>query len=175
MSTVRRLYFYVLSLISALVVIWGTINLLRTIVERGLVGGGTLLATGLSLVLVGTPIFYFHWRVVQLDALREPEERASRIRAIFLYAALVAVIIPIVYALIALLSRGLTQALGQSAENAWFSGQQSAWDNIIALVVNAVALVYFWRVCTPIGWPIHRKTSCTRRAGCIAISGCCLG
>lgn len=146
MSTVRRLYFYGLSLISALVIIWGTVSLLRTIVERGLVSGGTLLATGLSLVLVGTPIFYIHWRIAQQEAMREPEERASRIRAIFLYGALVAVMIPMVYALIALLSRGLTQALGQPAENAWFSGRQSTWDNIIAMVVNGVALAYFWRV-----------------------------
>jgi len=145
MSTVRRLYFYALSLISALVVIWGVVNLLRTIVERGLVGSGTLLATGLSLVLVGTPIFYIHWRAAQREALREPEERASRIRAIFLYGALVAVMVPILYAIIALLSRGLTQALGQPAENAWFGSQQSAWDNLIALAANAVALVYFWR------------------------------
>ncbi len=146
MSTVRRIYFYTLSLISALVVIWGVINLLRTIVEQGLVGSGTLLATGLSLVLVGTPIFYVHWRAIQQEALREPEERASRIRAIFLYGVLVAVMVPILYALIALLSRGLTLALGQEAQRAWFGSQQSTWDNLIALVANSVALVYFWRI-----------------------------
>src|SRR5690606_14161463 len=103
MSTVRRLYFYALTLISIEVVIWGAVNLLRTIVSRGLVGGGSLLATGLSLVLVGTPIFLLHWRAAQKDAREEAEEQASRIRAVFLYAVLAAALIPIVYAVLALL------------------------------------------------------------------------
>src|SRR5512133_138180 len=111
MSTVRRLYFYGLSLISAEVIIWGMINLLRTVISNGLIGAGSLLATGLSLVLVGLPIFWLHWRTVQRDAQRDQEERASRIRAVFLYAALFAVQTPIVYAILAMISRWLTTLL----------------------------------------------------------------
>jgi hypothetical protein len=146
MSTVRRLYFYGLTLISIEVVIWGVVGLLRTIVSDGLLGASSLLATGLSLVLVGLPIFFLHWRTVQIEALRDPEERASRIRAIFLYGILFAVLIPIVFAILALINRLLVQAFGLSGFSAWFGGDQSALDNLIAVVINTVAFVYFWWV-----------------------------
>lgn len=146
MSTVRRLYFYGLVLLSVEVIIWGTINLLRTIVSQGLAGDGQSLATGLSLVLVGIPIFWLHWRTVQRDALREPEEHASRIRAVFLYGALFATLLPIVYAVLALLDRWLTTLFGQPAASAWFGTDGSALDNIIAIIINALALAYFWYI-----------------------------
>ncbi len=146
MSTVRRLYFYALALISAEVVIWGVIRLLRAVVSSGFVGEGSLLATALSLVLVGTPIFLLHWRVVQRDALADAEERANRIRAFFLYAALFVTLLPILYAVLALLDRGLVVVLGQAPSAAWFGGDGTATDNLIAIVINAVALVYFWTI-----------------------------
>jgi hypothetical protein len=146
MSTVRRLYFYGLALISIEVVIWGVVGLLRTIVSQGLVGAGSLLASGLSLVLVGLPIFYIHWRTAQRDALRDPVERSSRVRAVFLYSALLGAFIPIVFAVIAILDRGLVQLFGLPETSAWFGRNQTALDNLIAVAVNAVALAYFWTV-----------------------------
>jgi hypothetical protein len=146
MSTVRRLYFYGLALISIEVVIWGVVGLLRTIVSGGLVGAGSLLASGLSLVLVGLPIFYIHWRTAQNDALRDPTERASRVRAVFLYSALLGTVIPIVFAVVAILDRGLVQIFGLADTSAWFGRNQTALDNIIAVLVNAVVLAYFWTV-----------------------------
>ncbi len=146
MSTVRRLYFYALALISAEVIIWGAINLLRTVITRGLIGGGSLLATGLSLVLVGVPIFWLHWRTVQRDAQREPEEAASRIRAVFFYAALLATLLPIVYAILALIDRWLTTLLGLPVSGARFGGGGTALDNLIAVLVNALAFAYFWYI-----------------------------
>jgi hypothetical protein len=143
MSTVRRLYFYGLSLISVEVVIWGVIQLLRTLISKGLIGAGSLLATGLSLVLVGLPIFWLHWRTAQRDAQRDREEHASRIRAVFLYAVLFAVLAPIVYAILALISRWLTILLGQMASSAWFGGDGTALDNLISIFINAIAFAYF--------------------------------
>ncbi len=144
MSTVRRLYFYGLALLSAEVVIWGVIQLLRTLINDGFLGGGSALATGLSLVLVGIPIFWIHWRVAQRDALRETEEHASRIRAVFLYAALFATLLPMVYAALALVNRWLTTLFGHPAYRAWFGADGTARDNLIAMLINAAALAYFW-------------------------------
>lgn len=146
MRTVRRLYFYALSLISAEVVIWGVINLLRTMVANGLAGGGGRLATGLSQVLVGLPIFWLHWRTLQRDAAGDLEERASRIRAVFLYSALFSVLLPMLSSLLALLDRGLGSLFGLPASSAWLGGDQSAGDNLLAILVNAVVLVYFGRI-----------------------------
>jgi hypothetical protein len=146
MSTVRRLYFYILTLISVEVVIWGVIGLVRTIVSGGLLGASSLLATGLSLVLVGVPIFFLHWRVVQAEAHRDPDERASRLRAVFLYGVLFAVLLPVLFAVQVVINRFLVQIFGLPAFRAWFGGDQTAVDNLIAIVVNLVAFAYFWSV-----------------------------
>ena len=146
MSTVRRLYFYILVLVSMEVVLWGVVGLLRTILSSGLVGGVSLLAAGLSLVIVGIPIFLLHWRTVQRESFADPVERASRIRAIFLYAALLATAVPMVFALLAILNRALVQLLGQSPSNAWYGAGQSEVDNLIAFIINAFAFGYFWSV-----------------------------
>jgi hypothetical protein len=146
MGTVRRLYFYGLALIAFEVVIWGVINLLRTIFGRGIIGAGGTLATGISLVLVGLPVFLFHWRIAQRDSARDLDERDSRIRAVFLYAALFATLTPLVYAVLALVNRALIVLLGGLESQAWFGGGGSALDNLIALLVNGVSFLYFWAV-----------------------------
>ncbi|HEX9017939.1 MAG TPA: DUF5671 domain-containing protein [Anaerolineaceae bacterium] len=143
MGTIRRFYFYGLSLISVEVVIWGMIYLLRTLASGKLLTGGSTLATGISLVVVGAPIFLLHWRTAQRQASSDPEERASRIRSIFLYAALFAVLLPALYAVMALIDRGLITNFGFESTRAWFGGGGLPMDNLIALAVNSIALVYF--------------------------------
>ena len=44
MKTVRRLYFYAVALISLEVVLWGLINLLRSIIDQTVGGGAEALA-----------------------------------------------------------------------------------------------------------------------------------
>lgn len=142
MLTVRRLYFYSLSLISALVLVWGTVGMLRAILSGG-PADGSALATGLSFVLVGTPIFLLHWGAVRRD-IQDPEERVSRVRAVFLYSALFAAAAPIVYSLMALINRGLLSLFGQPV--AGIGSELSAVDHLIAVVINAAVFFYFWRV-----------------------------
>lgn len=146
MNTVRRLYFYSLAYISAEVVIWGTISLLRTIFSHGLVGGSSWLAGGLSLVFVGIPIFWLHWRTVQRDARRDVEERASRVRAVFFYGALLTALVPFISSILAIISRGLVLLLGQPMPASWFGGNQNFVDNAIAILAQAVAFGYFWNL-----------------------------
>ena len=62
MRTIRRLYFYIITVISVEVIIWGVISLARTLFSQGKeTDSGFLLATGLSLLIVGLPIFLLHW------------------------------------------------------------------------------------------------------------------
>ncbi|NJN79591.1 MAG: hypothetical protein HC797_03480 [Anaerolineales bacterium] len=62
MKTIRRLYFYAVAFISMEVVLWGIIGLLRSIFNNNeITSGATTLAQALSLILVGVPIFLFHW------------------------------------------------------------------------------------------------------------------
>lgn len=146
MRTVRRLYFYALALVGAHALIWGSVNLLRTVLEGGWVGEATLTATGIALTLVGLPVFLLHWLTLQRDAQRDPEERFSRIRAVFLYVFLFWTLLPMLYALLALFNRWTAQFMGLSPQGVWFGASQSDVDNLVALVVNGVAFAFFARL-----------------------------
>ena len=87
MKTVRRLYFYAVALISIEVVLWGLINLLRSIVSQTVGGTAEVLARALALTVVGLPIFLFHWLWAQRLAASDDEERTASLRAIFFFNA----------------------------------------------------------------------------------------
>ncbi len=146
MKTVRRLYFYAVALISLEVVLWGLIGLLRTIVDQAVVGGADALAQALALILVGVPIFLFHWLWTQRMAARDDEERTSSLRAMFFYAALIGTLVPVVQNLLALVNRLLLGAARLSAERAIFGGSQTWPDNLIAIAMNLLVAAYFWNI-----------------------------
>jgi len=147
MQNVRRLYFYLVSLISLEVVIWGVIYLARTLFDpQSTTLTSELLATGLSLILVGLPIFLLHWLIIQRHALRDVDERGTLIRAVFLYAVQLAVLVPVVQNVLAIFNRALMPALNLSARVALIGGQQTLLDNLVAIIVNLVAWAYFLRV-----------------------------
>ena len=147
MRTVRHFYFYLVAFISLQVIVWGVISLCQTLVED-LPGGGAidLLAGGLSLVLVGLPIFFIHWLVVQRDASQNAEERNTQLRALFLYVVLFAALAPVVYALLAILSRVAFDLFGLESSRALVGAGQTLADNLIAIIVNLVVWAYFQRL-----------------------------
>lgn len=156
MRTVRRLYFYAVAFISLEVVLWGLIGLLRTTFSPDAIGGGAeRLAQALALILVGVPVFGLHWWVAQRGAHAEMDEHASGLRAFFLYAVLLATLIPIVQNFLALLNRLLLQAFGMPP-NAMFGASQNLSDNLIAMLMNGIVAAYFivvlradWKEITP--------------------------
>ncbi len=147
MRSIRRLYFYLVALISLEVVIWGLINLLRTIFAgKSLFPGADTLAQALALILVGVPIFALHWLWAQHAAAGDEEERAATLRAIFLYSALLAMLIPLVQNVLALFDRLLISSTGLEQSRAILGATQSWQDNLIAIVLNGVAAIYFFTV-----------------------------
>jgi hypothetical protein len=146
MRTIRRLYFYAVALISLEVVVWGLIGLLRSIFSSRLVNTADALAQALALVLVGVPIFLFHWLWAQRAARKDEEERNASLRAIFFYAVLIGTLIPVVQNLLAFVNR---LALGISdvpASRALVGGFQTWQDNLIAMFINGVVALYFWNI-----------------------------
>jgi hypothetical protein len=146
MRTIRRLYFYAVALISLEVVIWGLIGLLRSIFSSRLVNTADALAQALALVLVGVPIFLFHWLWTQRAAARDEEERTASLRAIFFYAVLIGTLIPVIQNLLAFVNR---VALGVSelpVSRALLGGSQTWQDNLIAIFINGVVALYFWNI-----------------------------
>jgi len=146
MKTIRRLYFYAIALVSLEVVLWGLINLLRTALAGDIVPGVETLAQALALILVGVPIFLLHWTWIQRAAQRDEEEHTATLRAVFLYVALLFLLIPAVQNTLALINRFLLEGSGMSAYYAIFGGTQSWKDNLIAIAFNLVAAAYFYHV-----------------------------
>jgi hypothetical protein len=147
MKTIRRLYFYAVAAISIEVVLWGIIGLLRSIFNaRQVVDSASTLAQALSLILVGVPIFLFHWLWVQRTSAQDDEERSSTIRAVFLYGILLGTLIPVVQNTLALIDRTFLSAANLYTARAIVGGTQTWVDNLIAIVINLLIAAYFWNI-----------------------------
>ena len=147
MKSIRRLYFYLVAFISVEAVLWGLIGLLRSIVDRTVSGGADALAQALALILVGVPIFLIHWLWAQRASAREEEEREATLRAVFLYAILLATLIPVVQNLLSFIDRALVQSTGLGAARAFSAFRnQTLADNLIAILMNGIVAAYFWSI-----------------------------
>ncbi len=147
MRTIRRLYIYAVAFISLEVVLWGLVNLLRSIINSSIIGGSAArLAGSLALILVGLPVFWLHWRVAQNDARREMDEHASGLRAFFLYAGLLSTLIPAIQSFLAIVNRLFLDVNHLSRLAAFVGGQQTWSDNLIALLMNVLIASYFLTV-----------------------------
>lgn len=147
MSTIRRLYLYAVSFISLETVLWGAIGLLRSIFAGEQIGGSVeRLAGALSLLLVGIPVFLLHWLLAQRGARKDPENRSARLRAVFLYGALLATLVAVAQNLLALIARSLVVVLGADPWQAFLGGGQSLTDNLVAVFLNLLMAVYFYMV-----------------------------
>ncbi len=147
MRTIRRLYFYAVAFITLEVVLWGLIGLLRSIFSASQIGaGGDALARALSLILVGVPIFVLHWLLAQRASAADEEDHASTIRAIYLYGALLATLLPVAQNALALIDRTLISLAGMDSFRAILGGNQTWVDNLIAILLNLLAVAYFRHV-----------------------------
>ncbi|HET9590470.1 MAG TPA: DUF5671 domain-containing protein [Anaerolineales bacterium] len=147
MKSIRRLYFYLVAFISIEVVVWGLIGLLRSIVAETVSGGADALAQALALILVGVPIFLIHWLWAQRASAREEEEKTASLRAVFLYAILLATLVPIFQNTLSFIDRSFVQLAGLGVGRAFGGfGQQTLADNLIAIVMNGIVAAYFWNI-----------------------------
>ena len=147
MKSIRRLYFYLVAFISIEVVLWGLVGLLRSIAEDTISGGADALAQALALILVGVPIFLIHWLWAQRAAAYDEEEKTATLRAVFLYAILLATLIPVVQNLLSFIDRALVQGAGLGVGRAFvLFREQTLADNLIAIVMNGIVATYFWNI-----------------------------
>lgn len=147
MQTIRRLYLYAVAFVSMETVLWGVIGLLRSIFAGEEIGGSvSRLAGALSLILVGVPVFLLHWWLAQRDALDDTEARSSRLRAVFLYGALLATLLPVVQNTLSLINRSFLGTFGMDTRLAMLGGNQTLGDNLTAIVLNGVLAGYIFSV-----------------------------
>ena len=158
MRTIRRLYFYLVALISLELVLWGIIGLARSILVSldAFQAGAAQLAQALALVMVGLPVFLFHWLMAERFTRQDMDERASSLRAAFLYGVLLGTLIPVVQNIIALVNRPVLVGMSLSSQRAFVGGSQVWTDNVIAILMNLLVAAYFlyilrrdWRVIQP--------------------------
>ena len=92
-GTVRRLYFYLVSLVALIMAVNGLVQIVRYPLDslfgpETLAASRTGLAVGISLAVVGLPLWAFHWRTVQRHVARLPVEMASPLRKTYVYVVL---------------------------------------------------------------------------------------
>jgi hypothetical protein len=108
-ATVRRLYYYLVAATGLTLLWFGAVALLQALLDALLVADPTTgrlwvepLATGLSLLIVGAPIWSLHWQAARAQARRSDvvgaSERGSLPRRVYLYGvALVGALLILFY------------------------------------------------------------------------------
>ena len=92
-GTVRRLYFYIVSFVALMMASNGIVLLIRTLLDSAF--GGPLVtssnitvAAGISLTIIGLPLWGFHWWFMQRTVSRMPVETRSLLRKFYIYVVL---------------------------------------------------------------------------------------
>jgi hypothetical protein len=137
-GTVRRLYFYTVSFVSLMMAVNGVILMLRFVL-RGIFEGAAVssnnaaLASGVSLIIVGLPLWVFHWRLIQRYVTQLPVESRSLLRKLYMYLVLtVSGVATVVTAVMAL--------------NSMFGFRDFSAYVFSALLIWAVVWVFHWRI-----------------------------
>ncbi|NJN81295.1 MAG: hypothetical protein HC802_02750 [Caldilineaceae bacterium] len=153
LATIRRLYFYLVALVSLLVAFASFAGLLDILTsvwlgERGLVDVNTVdyvrnsVARSAGLLLVSTPLFLIHWGYMQRRQAEAGESRAA-VRKFFLYTASAAALIPTLQSIYALLDGIIQSALGEplATNDLW----PSAWLYHLLLACAGIGLVGYFQ------------------------------
>ncbi len=155
MQIIRRLYRYLISFISLEVIVWGLINLARATFSGEIIGQyASQLAGALALIFVGVPTFLLHWIPTQRRASEDPEEKFSRVRALFLYGALLALLIPITQNALAIINRLWLLVFQLPSTHAVVGYSQNWIDNVIAVIINGLGAWFIFYI-THKNWISH--------------------
>jgi hypothetical protein len=142
MATIRRIYLYAVLFVSLMMFVWGGIGVLNLLLSLEL-GERDDLASSLSIMLVAAPIFALHWWLAGKGGV---EETRSRTRAFFLYAALLALTLPVIQNGMLLVERLLLQLFGLPSWRTILFGQETWTGAVSAIAVNLLAAAFFYRV-----------------------------
>ena len=115
-AEVRRLYRYIWMLYGLLMTVFGAQQILRYLlyIPGDILGelGREILVNGTALLVVGTPIWVYSWRVIQ-DSLSDPEERGSNLRLGILYLLALGGVITVITTTWSIVNTILLLLLGQ--------------------------------------------------------------
>ena len=137
-GTVRRLYFYAVAFVSLMMAASGIVTLIEFALD-GIFGGFALsdsttsLAAGVSLLVVGAPLWYFHWRYIQRAVAEQPVERRSVLRKLYMYITIAVASGFIIFTAIELLN--------------WiFRTEEFSGYSLAAIIIWGAVRVFHWRI-----------------------------
>jgi hypothetical protein len=114
-TEVRRLYRYIWMLYGLLMTVFGAQQVLRFLfyVPGDVLGelGREVVVNGVALLLIGTPIWVYSWRIIQ-DSLVDPAEMGSALRLGILYLLALGGVITVITTAYAVVNAILTWLLG---------------------------------------------------------------
>jgi len=114
-SDVRRLYRYIWMLYGLLMTVFGAQQVLRYLfyIPGDILGelGREIVVNGTALILVGTPVWVYSWRVIQ-DSLADPAEMGSTLRLGILYLLALGGVITVITAAWTVVNILLTSLFG---------------------------------------------------------------
>ena len=137
-GTVRRLYFYVVAFVSLMMSASGLVMLIEFILD-GIAGGAVLsgsntgLAAGASLLIVGAPLWFFHWRYIRRVVAAQPAETRSVLRKLYIYITIAVASSFVIYTAFDLLN--------------WiFRTEDFSGYSLAAIIIWGAVRVYHWRI-----------------------------
>ncbi|HSM70390.1 MAG TPA: DUF5671 domain-containing protein, partial [Anaerolineales bacterium] len=117
-SEVRRLYRYIWMLYGLLMTVIGVQQILRFVfyIPGNVLGelGRETLVNGIALLVVGTPIWIYAWRVIQ-DSLSDPAEMGSALRLGILYILALGGVITVISVSFTIVNEIMLILLGQTS------------------------------------------------------------
>ena len=153
-GTSRRLYFYVVSLAALMMAVNGLVQVVRFLLDNQfgpdvISGGDPGPALGASLIIVGFPLWAFHWRLIQRHVAELPVERRSVLRKGYIYVVLGVAAALVIVSLVEV----LRWLFGGEAFNGYHWAVAIVWPAVWA---------FHWRIETAEGQP-SEKTRTVRR------------
>ena len=116
-ADVRRLYRYIWMLYGLLLTVFGAQQILRFLfyTPSGLLGhlGREVAINGLALLVVGTPVWVYSWRLIQ-NSLVDPAEMSSTLRLVILYLLSLGGVITVITTAWMVINTVLNVVLGQA-------------------------------------------------------------
>ena len=153
-GTVRRLYFYVVSFVALMMAASGIAEIIHFVLDSivtsdVVIASRIRLAVGLSLTIVGIPLWALHWRMIGRHVKELPVETRSVLRKVYNY---------VVLAVAAGIWIGTALTLLQ-----WLSGNRTfSGYSMAGIVVWGAVWAYHWRLETDEGQPTP-ETRAVRR------------
>ena len=134
----RSLYFYVISFITLGMTTFGIILLIQSLLENTfsqtiVSAPNEMIALGLSLSLVGLPIWVFHWRIVSKELKKDISTKNTTINAVYTY-------------LVLSISISILINSGYSVLTALIGDKEHAWYQVSSLLVLSAVWIYHWKL-----------------------------